>query len=358
MSLIKVSETSKENKVGFNFLNHLIPIKASKEILSIHRYFLNKIKCLINPAQLISPFSLFNQKPQAAKPLNISHAQPSALNDKIAAIGQTQSPENPLQDFIKSLSAATKPEAFKPAASSQFSAEIVDIFNENKDFKTLRVKRPKDWEFLPGQYLEIRSENSSANKPAILAIASGVNDEYIEITAKPNPNPSHANYCLNSTVGEYLTITGPLGTNFPVDLITPETPVLILGGGSGLTALKSLMESLPLGTDSKLVYSSKTVQELLYHDEIEKWIAEGHTISLTQDQADGFQQGRITEHLTHMEIKPNSLIFICGPKELVLETAKLLAAMGIPRESIYGSLPATAKDGGPVYRGDHPKMLA
>lgn len=57
-------------------------------------------------------------------------------------------------------------------------------------------------------------------------------------------------------------------------------------------------------------------------------------------------------------IKPNVLVFICGPKELVLETAKILVEMGVPRKSIYGSLPTTAKDGGPVYRGDHPMMTS
>lgn len=335
-------------------------IQANHKMLSTHKLCLCEIKKASkqNCKKSISPFSLFNQKIPLANPYNISLIQPTVLIEKISHLGKPKSMINPLGDFIKSLSSAAKPTASKPSASSQFSSEIVGIVEENKEFKTLRLKRPKDWNFIPGQYLEIRGENSSATKPAILAIASSVNDDYIEITAKPNQNPSHANYCLNGSIGEHLTITGPLGSNFPLNLISDSTPVLVLGGGSGLTALKSVMESLPFGTDSKLIYSSKTTQELIYPEEIEKWKSLGHTITLTQDQAAGFEQGRITEHLKNSVIKPNTLVFICGPKELVLETAKLLSELGIPRESIFGSLPATAKDGGPVYRGDHPKMIS
>lgn len=268
---------------------------------------------------------------------------------------EEQSVDNPLKDFMKSLSAPKI--GTKETFGTEISAQIIDIIEENKDFKTFRLKRPPEWNFLPGQYLEIKSEQSSTNKPAILAIASGISGEYIEITAKPNSNPGHPNYCLNSSIGDYLTLTGPLGSHFPTDQVSSDTPVLILGGGSGLTALKSVMNSLPTGTDMQLIYSSKTVQGLLYQEEIEKWKAEGHIVSLTQEQAEGFAQGHIVDHLVDQEIKPNTLVFICGPKDLVLETTQWLVDRGIPRESIYGSLPATAKDGGPVYRGDHPKMM-
>ena len=381
LSNFKISNENNDQKLNINSLNiRSIPILAGNEILKIHHYFKNKIShfCKTKTNNLPSPFSLFNPKSPLLNFIKMTFPTPSELIDKISTIGHKNNTENPplftasgtiseggnslLQDFICSVlpknSVATVDKAVvKKALNSQFSAKIESIVHENKEYKTLRLKRPKEWNFLPGQYLEIRSESSSANKPAILAIASGIGEDYIEITAKPNSNPNHPNYCLNSDVGDYLTVTGPLGSNFPLELITPDTPVLLLGGGSGLTALKSLMESMSSHSNAKLIYSSKTSQELIYHEEIEKWKSEGHIISLTQEKTDGYEQGRISEHIKHETLHPNTMIFICGPKELVLETAKMLVEMGIPRESIYGSLPATAKEGGPVYRGDHPKMM-
>lgn len=369
LNSFKISNISENGKLTIGNLFHKqTPIRAGNEILKIHHLFLNNLNCLgkTKHHKHNSPFALFSQSLALVNQLRITLPTPSELADKISQIGQKQNLDSPLQNFIRSLSlhdknteltASNKIGAPTAGATYQFSAEIVDVVKENKDFKTLRLKRPKDWDFQPGQYLEIRGENSSATKPAILAIASAIDDEYIEITAKPNDNPNHSNYCLNSQIGDYLTITGPLGSNFPLDLVTSETPVLILGGGSGLTALKSIMNSLPENSDAKMIYSSKTYEGLLYHEEIEKWKSEGHIISLTQDHREGFHEGRITEHLQYQQLKPNTLVFICGPKELVLQTAQELVEMGVPRECIYGSLPATAKEGGPVYRGDHPKMM-
>lgn len=242
----------------------------------------------------------------------------------------------------------------KSTASSQFSTKVIGTKTQTQGLKTLRIKCPKGWNFQPGQYVEIRSKKSA--NPAILAIASGVKDGYIEFTGMPSDNPAHPNYCLNCQSGDQLLITGPLGSSFPLHLVTSDTPLLVLGGGTGITALQSVMRSLPKNTETQLIYSAKSTEHLLYKKRCEKWKAQGHVISLTQEKAKGYDVGRITEHLNHADLSSNTLVFICGPMELVLETAKKLIEMGVSSERIYGSLPYAAKDGGPVFRGDHPKM--
>ncbi|WP_068469262.1 FAD-dependent oxidoreductase [Candidatus Protochlamydia phocaeensis] len=339
-------------------------IKAGHAILNIHHFGLKILERLNHNKPSLSLSCLFGSSSLQKtwnQEFKLLSSSDFASVSKIANL-HAENPVNPMQDFMKSLSAKTQDKGQmiqsiekKDLSTYQFSSQILDVVSENGEFRTIRLQRPKDWDFQPGQYVEIRGKEGS--KPAILAIASGIGDDYIEITAKPNINPDHANYCLNRIPGEELLITGPLGSNFPVHLVSSEAPVLLLGGGSGLTALRSVMESLPMDANAKLIYSTKNAQNLLYHDEIEQWKSEGHIISLTQDKQADFAEGRITDHLKTYDFKPNTLIFICGPKEMVLETANMLAAQGIPREYIYGSLPATAKDGGPVYRGDHPKMM-
>lgn len=391
--------TISDSKLNPNSLmQSLKPVRANREVLKAHGYGLNNINNLPKTKhnKHASPFSLFSKSAPVSVPFKISHSSSSALTDKISSLGKRNHHKNSLQDFISSLSSKPKPrhgshkaernepqimpepitpEQIKPApaeivnepnkiaptkdtaSTTQISAQVIKVTKENNEFVTIRLKKPKDWTFQPGQYLEIKSENSKAKKPAVLAVASGTNDDYIEITGKPNSNPEHANYCLNALVGENLIINGPFGSTFPLHLVTPGSSVFLLGGGSGLTALKSLVDSMPGNVDAKLIYSTKTFKDLIYKEEIEKMKAHGHIISLTQDKIDGFAQGRITQHLNKDAIKPNSLFFLCGPKELVLQTAKLLVQMGIPKESIYGSLPVMAKDGGPVFRGDHPSMI-
>lgn len=371
------SEISKvdslKNLTCTNLSQKQMPIRAGSFIMHIHRFCLNKINsfCENKSKKLFSIFSPQEVIKTASALLNRINLSPAGKSDVVSQISTVTNAgaESPMQTFSKSLSVSqkatvTKQEpiegiAKKEIVSSQFTTEVIETIGQNQGLKTIRLKRPKNWEFHPGQYLEIRGENSintPSIRPSILAIASGVNDDYIEITGMPNVNPTHSNFCLNCNKGEQLYITGPLGSSFPLELVTPNTPILLLGGGTGITPLQSIMRSLPENIDSKLIYSIKTPQHILYKDKIDTWKSEGHIISLTQGKADGYAAGRISEHLKNLEIDPNALIFICGPKDLVLDTTKKLIEMGVPRERIYGSLPYTAKDGGPVYRADHPKM--
>lgn len=361
-----------------NFLANKITIKKTintqkNEVLKAHRYLLNNIGNVINVCKrkVVTPFDLFSKDTFIINQFKLSTIQPSNFLDKISHVGNWQTFQNPFQAFIQSLSATKKTtgESIQAVSdrsaissnqvlNSSFSAEVLKIIKENPAFITVRIQRPAGWNFQPGQYVEIRAEGLSEKKPAILAIASGIHADYIEITAKPNPNLNHPHYFFNHlTAGDQVTVNGPLGSYFPLDLVTSETPVFLLGGGSGLTALRSLLESMPSSTRTKLIYSTKVYNDVIYKDELDYLNSKGHIISFTQDKVAGFAEGRITHHIKIEELKSGAMFFLCGPKQLVLEMAQLLVEKGVPRELIYGSLPVTAEEGGPVFRGDHPKMM-
>lgn len=63
---------------------------------------------------------------------------------------------------------------------------------------------------------------------AVLAIASGIDDNFIEVTGRTSKNPMHPNHCLGRRAGKSLELTGPLGTSIPLELVTPQTPVLLV----------------------------------------------------------------------------------------------------------------------------------
>lgn len=337
--------------------------KASIEILKMHRYFLNQLDRLPKQKKsLDSPFALFSNKKEVSYAFKATFANHLSYQERLDRVAQFNHPKS-LLDIIQTfqtLQSFLQPVEIQKLQSNlsptQFYTDIIGVTKETNGYVTIKLKRPEGWDFQSGQYLEIKSENSKAKKPAILAIASGMNKDFIEITGKPNSNPEHANFCLNGLVGERLLINGPLGSSFPTHLITPNTSVILMGGGSGLTALKSLIASMPDHPLVKMIYSTKSYQELIYKEEMKLLKMDGHIISLTQEKKAGFEEGRITQHLQLNDIKPNSLYFLCGPESLVIETAKYLVERGVSKESIYGSLPVLAKDGGPVFRGDHPKM--
>lgn len=237
---------------------------------------------------------------------------------------------------------------------------ISQVDEEGGGFKTLHFQKPTSWQFQPGQYLQIRSGNrfsSLFKSPATLAIASGTHDGDIQVTARSSLLPWHSNHSLQRNEGQALEIIGPIGIGFPMDLIKPATELILIGGGSGITVLKCLMHSLPAHTQVSLYYSAKTQGDLIYHDLLKQWRHAGHSIALTQETADGFQHGRITEALSTCPLNSQTLVFLCGPTALVKAAIEKLTARGLERRQIFASLPVGAKDGGPVFRGDHPKLL-
>lgn len=241
----------------------------------------------------------------------------------------------------------------------EYELTITHVDEESSGYRTIHFKRPEGWTFKPGQYLEVRSGRVLSEwlkDSAVVAIASGTNDKDIQITVRPSIKPWHPNRPLHRGADESLKVTGPIGTSFPLHLIQPSTNLLLIGGGSGLTPLRSVMRSLPDNAQAKLYYSAKTHKDLLYRDDVKEWLQNGHIISLTQEKADGFEKGRITDLLKDHTVQADSLVFICGPVELVKGVVKELVGKGVDRKQIYASLPLGAKEGGPVFRGDHPKL--
>lgn len=238
--------------------------------------------------------------------------------------------------------------------------QIENVTEEGQGYKTLRLIKPEGFVFQPGQYLEIRSggvmSTASQKSPAVLAIASGSEDEMLEVTARGSAKPWHPNHCLNRRPGASLEIVGPLGTPFPLELVTPETPLLLLGGGSGLTVIRSLYHSMPEGVTPQILFSAQTEDSLFYRTEIDRWREEGHFVSLTRETRDGYERRRITDRIAEMEISANTLAFICGPIPLIHATIQSLVEKGLPATQIFVSLPFGAKQGGPVYRADHPRV--
>lgn len=234
---------------------------------------------------------------------------------------------------------------------------ILEVKEEGSGFRTIRLEKPEDWSFNPGQYVEITSGNPLSElckNPAMLAIASGVHDPYIEVSARSSIFPWHRNHALRRGEGNTLHVTWPIGTCFPLKVVKADTPVLLLGGGSGLTALRSIIRSLSSHANLSLYYSSKTRNEILYQNEVDEWKKRGHVISLTREKVEGYSSGHITEILSNKEIHPHTIAFLCGPVSQVQALLKVLLAKGLPKEQIYASLPYDALKGGPVYRGDHP----
>ena len=238
----------------------------------------------------------------------------------------------------------------------KYKVQILDIIEEGGGYKTFKLERPYKFVFSPGQYVNCRSGNNLNGmviKPVSLAISSGNNENYIELTARTSSLAWNSNYCLNRRIGDYIEIEGPLGTYFPLEN-SNNKKILLIGGGSGITPLRSCIKSIQSDVQIKLLYSTKFYDNLLYKTECDKWIENEHIISLTQEKNhyENFEYQRVTKILEEIDLNYD-IIFLCGSIGLVKDVMNILVNKNISSKNVYASIPVDALHGGPVYRGDH-----
>jgi NAD(P)H-flavin reductase len=146
-------------------------------------------------------------------------------------------------------------------------------------------------------------------------------------------------------VGEALTISGPLG-RFLLD--DSNRPMLCIAGGSGMSAIYSILEDAALKKverDAVFLYGARTRKDLYLIDEInefgDRWHS-GHTFEfvpvLSEEPEDsGWKgaRGLVTDYMKSAyldsgRIKPdNCTAFFCGPPPMVDLGIKVLTDAGM-----------------------------
>ena len=145
--------------------------------------------------------------------------------------------------------------------------------------------------------------------------------------------------------GDRLEFRGPIGGYF-VWRGDEETPILLIGGGSGVVPLMSMLRHRSQVTGkapARLLFSSRTLADVIYRDELERLgsAKDGLTVfhTLTRDRPAGWtgytrriDEAMVREVAWPKEDTPD--VFICGPTSFVEAAASLLVGMGYDPRSV------------------------
>jgi ferredoxin-NADP reductase len=184
---------------------------------------------------------------------------------------------------------------------------------------------------LPGQHYDVRlTAPDGYRAQRSYSIASSPLDEgRIELTIDLLDEGEVSPYFHEVVVeGDQVEVRGPFTSYF---VWRGESPVLLLGGGSGVVPLMGMLRhrrrTMP-ELEMRLIYSVRSAEDVIYADEL----GDETTLTFTREPPEGWagHTGRIDASL----IPPPSQAFACGTNGFVEAATGLLLEAGYSPEAI------------------------
>lgn len=215
-------------------------------------------------------------------------------------------------------------------------ADVVAAWPESATARTLRLRLTDPWPYLPGQHVDVRltaPDGYQAQRSYSIASAPEAAAASIEITVQRLSDGEVSPYlCDVVTVGDRVELRGPIGGSF---VWRGERPVLLVGGGSGLVPLMSILRHLRSTAPDAPVHtivSVRTPGDLLFAGELD----EDTRLVYTRAGPPGWEEPprRLLAEDIEGATFDGGPAFVCGPTGFVDRAAALLLSAGYPAERI------------------------
>jgi ferredoxin-NADP reductase len=217
----------------------------------------------------------------------------------------------------------------------EYIVKILETKQVTHDVRQFRVKKPKGYEFIPGQAtdMSINQPDWKDNKHPFTF--TGLNtDPFLQFTIKRYPDHHGMTDQLHRLEpGAELIIRDVWGA------IEYRGPGVFLAGGAGITPFLAIFRQLHKDNQAKgntLFFSNKTAADVIEHDELLDILGTRATFLLSNDPtANDYLHGRIDEHFLKDQISDfKQPFYICGPDAMVKELSEVLTGLGVSAETV------------------------
>ena len=218
-------------------------------------------------------------------------------------------------------------------------SKVASITPETARVSSLAFEVPGWPGHAAGQHVDVRlTAEDGYQAQRSYSIASAPEDAAVAITVERLDDGEVSPFLVGEVrAGDSLELRGPIGGYF-VWHATDARPVLLIGGGSGVVPLMAMIRHRARANSStpmRLLYSSRTYDDVIYRDELERLAGGGLTVShtLTRSQPAGWKgyARRLDREMiadVAWPVAEQPVVFICGPTPFVEAAASLLVDHG------------------------------
>ena len=226
--------------------------------------------------------------------------------------------------------------------------EVVAIQGETAQARSITLAVPAWKGHQPGQHVDIRltAEDGYQAERSYSIASPPQESQHLTLTIERIDDGEVSPYLVDELhIGDKLELRGPIGGYFVWEA-RMGGPLLLIAGGSGIVPLMAMIRhraAVASTIPTRLLYSSRTFENIIYRDELERLIkssnqlAVTHTLTRAQpSEWTGYRRRIDIEMLREVAWPPDQhpQIFICGPTPFVETAAASLVTLEYEPEHI------------------------
>jgi len=227
-------------------------------------------------------------------------------------------------------------------------ATVGSVTDETPTVRSFTLDLPGWSGHRPGQHIDLRltAEDGYSVERSYSIASEPERSGEVDITVERIEGGEVSPFLHQVVVtGDRLEVRGPIGGYFVWEAVLGG-PLLLVAGGSGVVPLMAMVRHRArsgMAVPARLLFSSRTSDEIIYRDELDELAAAGdgfkvlHT--LTREQPAGWSgfTRRIDEAMLAEALEPlgaATRAYACGPTALVEVVANALVRLGLPPDRI------------------------
>jgi ferredoxin-NADP reductase len=226
-------------------------------------------------------------------------------------------------------------------------ATVAAITDETPTVRSFTLRVP-DWAgHRAGQHIDLRlTAEDGYSVQRSYSIASAAAAGTIDITVERIEDGEVSPFLHDVVVvGDRLELRGPIGGYFVWEPAL-DGPLFLVAGGSGVVPLMAMVrerDRAQVETRTRLLFSSRQYEEIIYREELDRLAASGRGFevihALTRSRPDGWMgyDRRIDDRIIGEVLEPlgsRARVYICGPTALVETAANAMLRLGLPPDRV------------------------
>ncbi|HKL40018.1 MAG TPA: hypothetical protein VJ894_05025 [Cryomorphaceae bacterium] len=212
--------------------------------------------------------------------------------------------------------------------------KILDTHSLTHDVNRISTEKPDGYSFKPGQATEIAINKAGyRDEKRPFTFTCLPSDDRLEFTIKSYHDHDGVTHKIDSlTAGDEFIIDDAWGA------IEYKGKGTFIAGGAGVTPFIAILRHLEAKGElegNRLIFSNKTEKDVIMRDEFHEMLGEDFISTLTQEEAEGHESGRIDADFLEKHVDDFSQHFyVCGPDEMVEDINEHLKELGAEGDSL------------------------